>query len=125
MKYLLTILSALIMLCGCRTVRLESVGFQGETQEIFRSHSDSTLLTIRDSIYVKETQRGDTVLMTEFRLKYIEKVNEVRISDTVYIEIVTEKRTEMVKENRFLSSLQSATYILGFLCLFLFLCKRK
>ena len=125
MKYLLTIISGLIMLCGCRTGRLESVGFREERQEIFRSHSDSTLLTIRDSVFVKETQRGDTVLLTEFRLKYIEKVNEVRVSDTVFIEMITEKRTEKVKENRFLSSLQSAVYVIGFLCLFLFLWKLK
>lgn len=71
---------AVLMLCGCRSVRYVAGPATHDTLRITRVAHDT--LHIRDSVYVSREVRGDTILVSTDRWHNVVKKVEVR--DTVY-----------------------------------------
>lgn len=84
---------ALICLIGCRTVYVDRP--VTHTEYVYRDRVDS--VNIHDSVYIKETVKGDTVKVVEYRwrdrFRYIEKTDTVSVRDTVQV-----VRTEVVEK---------------------------
>lgn len=84
---IIAILFVLLALFGCKSSqpidyasRADTTAIRHDTLFVLR-HAFDTLRT-HDSIYVREVQRGDTILITKFRDRWLYKV-EVR-HDTLY-----------------------------------------
>lgn len=81
MYLLVIIVSGLLLLffvCSCKTVYVPVPG-ETKTEYIYKESRDTSY--IRDSVYIKEVQKGDTVRITEYRDRY--RFRNVSVHDTI------------------------------------------
>lgn len=62
------------------TTQADTLRSRHDTLLIFRATHDT--LCLRDSVYIREVQRGDTVLITKFRDRTLYKT--IAVHDTIY-----------------------------------------
>ena len=101
-----------VMLAGCKTTEYVEVPVT-HTEYVYRDKIDTAY--VKDSVYIKEMIKGDTVKVVEYRyrdrFRYINTTDTVAIRDTVSVvhEVVVEKT--IAKMN----SIQGAFFWLGML----------
>ena len=81
MYLLVIIVSGLLLLffvCSCKTVYVPVPG-ETKTEYIYKESRDTSY--IRDSVYIKEVQKGDTVRITEYRDRY--RFRYITLTDTI------------------------------------------
>lgn len=81
MYLLVMVVSALMLLffvCSCKTVYVPVPG-ETKTEYIYKESRDTSY--IRDSVYIKEVQKGDTVRITEYRDRY--RFRYITTTDTI------------------------------------------
>ena len=81
MYLLVIIVSGLLLLffvCSCKTVYVPAPG-ETNTEYIYKESRDTSY--IRDSVYIKEAQKGDTVRITDYRDRY--RFRYVSVHDTI------------------------------------------
>lgn len=80
------VLLVVLLLVGCRTTESITVP-EVHTEYVYRDSRDS--IYVRDSIYIKEQQKGDTVTVLEYRyrdrFRYLTDTLVVRDTVTVYV----------------------------------------
>ena len=80
------LLLLVLLLASCRTVQYVEVPVS-HTEYVYRDRVDS--VQIRDSVYIRETQKGDTVKVLEYRwrdrFQYVGRVDTVSVRDTVTV----------------------------------------
>ena len=91
MYLLVIVISGLMLLffiCSCKTVYVPVPG-ETKTEYIYKESRDTSY--IRDSVYIKEVQKGDTVRITEYRdryrFRYITSVDTVVVLDSITVEV--------------------------------------
>lgn len=100
------------MLAGCKTTEYVEVPVT-HTEYVYRDRVDS--VSVHDSVYIKEYQKGDTIKVVEYRyrdrFRYIYSTDTLLQRDTVSV-----VHTEVVERttNR-MNSLQGAFFWLGVL----------
>jgi len=91
-------LIALILLSSCTPRVITQIQVQRDTTYIANHVRDSVFF--RDSVYIKEWQKGDTIKIVEYRDRWREKVKEVHDTitrhqvDTIAVERTIEKKVE-------------------------------
>lgn len=91
-------LIALFLLASCTPRVITQIQVQRDTTYIANHVRDSVYF--RDSIYIKEWQKGDTIRIVEYRDRWREKVKEVHDTitrhqtDTIAVERTIEKKVE-------------------------------
>lgn len=101
-----------VMLAGCKTTEYVEVPVT-HTEYVYRDKIDTAY--VKDSVYIKEMIKGDTVKVVEYRyrdrFRYINTTDTVAIRDTVSVvhEVVVEKTVAKM------NSIQSAFFWLGML----------
>ena len=101
-----------VMLSGCKTTEYVEVPVT-HTEYVYRDKIDTAY--VKDSVYIKEMIKGDTVKVVEYRyrdrFRYINTTDTVAIRDTVSVvhEVVVEKTVAKM------NSIQSAFFWLGML----------
>ena len=81
MYLLVIIVSGLLLLffvCSCKTVYVPVPG-ETKTEYIYKESRDTSY--IRDSVYIKEVQKGDTIRVTEYRDRY--RFRYITTTDTI------------------------------------------
>ena len=81
MYLLVIIISGLLLLffvSSCKTVYVPVPG-ETKTEYIYKESRDTSY--IRDSVYIKEVQKGDTVRITEYRDRY--RFRYITLTDTI------------------------------------------
>ncbi len=81
MYLLVMVVSALMLLffvCSCKTVYVPVPG-ETKTEYIYKESRDTSY--IRDSVYIKEVQKGDTIRITEYRDRY--RFRYITTTDTI------------------------------------------
>ena len=87
-----------LLLVGCQPRIITQIQVQHDTTYIANHVRDS--IYFRDSIYIKEWQKGDTIRIVEYRDRWREKVKEVHDTitrhqtDTIAVERTIEKKVE-------------------------------
>ena len=91
MYVLVMVVSGLILLfliCSCKTVYVPVPG-ETKTEYIYKENHDTAF--VKDSIYIKEVQKGDTIRITEYRdryrFRYITSVDTVVVLDSITVEV--------------------------------------
>lgn len=101
-----------VMLSGCKTTEYVEVPVT-HTEYVYRDKIDTAY--VKDSVYIKEMIKGDTVKVVEYRyrdrFRYINTTDTVAIRDTVSVvhEVVVEKTVAKM------NSIQGAFFWLGML----------
>ena len=83
MYLLVIIVSGLLLLffvCSCKTVYVPVPG-ETKTEYIYKESRDTSY--IRDSVYIKEVQKGDTIRVTEYRDRY--RFRYITVTDTMLV----------------------------------------
>ena len=86
MYLLVMVVSALMLLffvCSCKTVYVPVPG-ETKTEYVYMESKDTAY--VRDSVYIKEVQKGDTIRITEYRDRY--RFRYITTTDTI-ITIIT------------------------------------
>ena len=81
MYLLVMVVSALMLLffvCSCRTVYVPVPG-ETKTEYVYMESKDTAY--VRDSVYIKEVQKGDTIRITEYRDRY--RFRYITTTDTI------------------------------------------
>ena len=81
MYLLVIIVSGLLLLffvCSCKTVYVPVPG-ETKTEYVYKESRDTSY--IRDSVYIKEVQKGDTIRVTEYRDRY--RFRYITTTDTI------------------------------------------
>ena len=81
MYVLVMIVSGLLLLfliCSCKTVYVPVPG-ETKTEYIYKENHDTAF--VKDSIYIKEVQKGDTIRITEYRDRY--RFRYITTTDTI------------------------------------------
>lgn len=81
MYLLVMVVSALMLLffvCSCKTVYVPVPG-ETKTEYVYMESKDTAY--VRDSVYIKEVQKGDTIRITEYRDRY--RFRYVTTTDTI------------------------------------------
>lgn len=92
------VLPIALCLVGCSPRIVEHIRIEHDTTDIANHVRDS--IYFRDSIYIKEWQKGDTIRIVEYRDRWREKVKEVHDTitrhqtDTIAVERTIEKKVE-------------------------------
>jgi len=92
-RAVLVLLSALILCAGCSPKIVERIVVQHDTTTVH--HRDTTYR--RDSIYIREWMKGDTVYVDRFRDRYVfrdrwrDSVSVREVHDTTAVEVKVEK----------------------------------
>ena len=92
-RAVLVLLSALILCAGCSPKIVERIVVQHDTTTVH--HRDTTYR--RDSIYIREWMKGDTVYVDRFRALYVfrdrgrDSVSVREVHDTTAVEVKVEK----------------------------------
>ena len=107
MYLLVMVVSALMLLffvCSCKTVYVPVPG-ETKTEYVYMESKDTAY--VRDSVYIKEVQKGDTIRITEYRDRYrfryitttdtIVRVDSVAVPYPVEIVKVDHKQTWLQK----------------------------
>ena len=91
MYVLVMIVSGLLLLflvCSCKTTEYVEVPVV-HTEYVYKESKDTAY--VRDSVYIKEVQRGDTIRITEcrdrYRFRYITSVDTVVVLDSITVEV--------------------------------------
>jgi len=108
-----------IILCsltGCKTTEYVEVPVT-HTEYVYRDRVDTSY--VKDSVYIREQIKGDTVKVVEYR--YRDRFREIWRTDTlVRCDTVSVVRTEVVEKTvAKMNSLQSAFFWLGLLVFFI------
>lgn len=81
----------LLLLESCKTVYVPVPG-DTKTEYVYKESKDTTF--VRDSVYIKETVKGDTVRIVEYRdrykFRYITTTDTLVVSDTVRVSVPVE-----------------------------------
>lgn len=85
---------AVVVLCSCQPRVIEHLTIRRDTTYITNHVRDSVYF--RDSIYVKEVQKGDTIRITEYRDRWRERIKEIH--DTTLAVRVDSVAVERIKE---------------------------
>lgn len=107
-----------VMLSGCKTTEYVEVPVT-HTEYVYRDKIDTAY--VKDSVYIKEMIKGDTVKVVEYRyrdrFRYINTTDTIAIRDTVSVvhEVVVEKTVAKM------NSIQGAFFWLGMLTFILLL----
>lgn len=106
----------LCSLAGCKTTEYVEVPVT-HTEYIYRDRVDTSY--VKDSVYIREQIKGDTVKVVEYR--YRDRFREIWRTDTlVRCDTVSVVRTEVVEKTvARMNSLQSAFFWLGLLAFFI------
>lgn len=107
MYLLVMAVSALMLLffvCSCKTVYVPVPG-KTRTEYVYMESKDTAY--VRDSVYIKEVQKGDTIRITEYRDRYrfryitttdtIVRVDSVAVSYPVEVEKIEYRTRGIVK----------------------------
>ena len=113
MYLLVMIVSGLLLLffvCSCKTVYVPVPG-ETKTEYIYKESRDTSY--IRDSVYIKEVQKGDTVRITEYRDRY--RFRYVSVHDTItrVDSVAVPYSVEVVKVDHKQTWLQKKLMIIG------------
>jgi hypothetical protein len=91
MYVLVMIVSGLLLLflvCSCKTTEYVEVPVV-HTEYVYKESKDTAY--VRDSVYIKEVQKGDTIRITEYRdryrFRYITSVDTVVVLDSITVEV--------------------------------------
>ena len=91
MYLLVMIVSGLLLLflvCSCKTTEYVEVPVV-HTEYVYKESKDTAY--VRDSVYIKEVQKGDTIRITEYRdryrFRYITSVDTVVVLDSITVEV--------------------------------------
>lgn len=120
MKKILNIFAACALLCACSPRIVESV----RTEVVYRDRLVRDSLCFRDSVFVSEKVKGDTVYLEKISYKYVYRdkmrtdtlVHERR--DTTFVEVRVEKPltfTQNVKIGAFWWLLASVIVAIGWI----------
>jgi hypothetical protein len=103
-------------LAGCKTTEYVEVPVT-HTEYVYRDRVDTSY--VKDSVYIREQIKGDTVKVVEYR--YRDRFREIWRTDTlVRCDTVSVVRTEVVEKTvAKMNSLQSAFFWLGLLAFFI------
>ena len=103
-------------LAGCKTTEYVEVPVT-HTEYVYRDRVDTSY--VKDSVYIREQIKGDTVKVVEYR--YRDRFREIWRTDTlVRCDTVSVVRTEVVEKTvAKMNSLQSAFFWLGLLVFFI------
>lgn len=109
----LVTLVALFLCFGCKTTEYVEVPVT-HTEYVYRDRVDTSY--VKDSVYIKEYVKGDTVRLVEYRyrdrFRYVYKNDTIAVRDT--ISVVVEK--VVVKEDHTLKKWQKALIWWGVIC---------
>lgn len=105
-----------VTLSSCKEIQYVTVP-EVHTEYIVKEHKDTAY--VKDSVYIKEVQKGDTVRIVEYR--YRDRFREIWRTDTlVRCDTVSVVHTEVVEKTvARMNSLQSAFFWLGLLAFFI------
>ena len=91
MYLIVMIVSGLMLLffvCSCKTTEYVEVPVV-HTEYVYKESKDTAY--VRDSVYIKEVQKGDTIRITEYRdryrFRYITSVDTVVVLDSITVEV--------------------------------------
>ena len=106
----------LCSLAGCKTTEYVEVPVT-HTEYVYRDRVDTSY--VKDSVYIREQIKGDTVKVVEYR--YRDRFREIWRTDTlVRCDTVSVVHTEVVEKTvAKMNSLQSAFFWLGLLAFFI------
>lgn len=101
-----------VTLSSCKEIQYVTVP-EVHTEYIVKEHKDTAY--VKDSVYIKEVQKGDTVRIVEYR--YRDRFRYVTQTDTlVQHDTISVVHTEVVEKSvARMNSLQSAFFWLGML----------
>ena len=113
MYLLVMIVSGLLLLffvCSCRTVYVPVPG-ETKTEYIYKESRDTSY--VRDSVYIKEVQKGDTIRITEYRDRY--RFRYITTTDTIVRvdSVAVPYPVEVVKVDHQQTWLQETLMIIG------------
>ena len=81
-------LMLLFLVCSCKTTEYVEVPVV-HTEYVYKESKDTAY--VRDSVYIKEVQKGDTIRITEYRdryrFRYITSVDTVVVLDSITVEV--------------------------------------
>lgn len=92
-RAVLVLLSALILCAGCSPKIVERIVVQHDTLQVH--HRDTTYR--RDSIYIREWMKGDTVYIEKYKDRYVfrdrwrDSISVREVHDTTAVEVKVEK----------------------------------
>ena len=70
----------MIVLHGCKTVYVPVPG-ETKTEYVYKETRDTAY--VKDSVYIKEVQKGDTIRITEYRDRY--RFRYINVTDTMLV----------------------------------------
>ena len=70
----------MIVLHGCKTVYVPVPG-ETKTEYVYKETRDTAY--VKDSVYIKEVQKGDTIRITEYRDRY--RFRYITVTDTMLV----------------------------------------
>jgi len=113
MYLLVIIVSGLLLLffvCSCKTVYVPVPGGT-KTEYVYKESRDTSY--IRDSVYIKEVQKGDTIRVTEYRDRY--RFRYITTTDTIVRvdSVAVPYPVEVVKVDHKQTWLQKTFMIIG------------
>lgn len=99
MKKILNILAACALLCACSPRIVESV----RTEIVYKDRQVRDSLYFRDSVFVSEKVKGDTVYLDKYLYKYVYKLQKTTDTlvhekrDTTFVEVRVDKPLTFVQ----------------------------
>jgi len=110
------VLLVLLLPVGCRTTEYITVP-EVHTEYVYRDRVDTSY--VKDSIYIREQIKGDTVKVVEYR--YRDRYREIWRTDTlIQQDTISVVHTQVVERTtNKMNSLQSAFFWLGLLAFFI------
>lgn len=113
MYVLVMIVSALLLLffvCSCKTTEYVEVPVV-HTEYVYKESKDTAY--VRDSVYIKEVQKGDTIRITEYRDRY--RFRYITTTDTIVRvdSVAVPYPVEVVKVDHKQTWLQKTFMIIG------------
>ena len=100
----------MIVLHGCKTVYVPVPG-ETKTEYVYMESKDTAY--VRDSVYIKEVQKGDTIRITEYRDRY--RFRYITTTDTIVRvdSVAVPYPVEVVKVDHKQTWLQKTFMIIG------------
>ena len=113
MYVLVMIVSGLLLLfliCSCKTTEYVEVPVV-HTEYVYKESKDTAY--VRDSVYIKEVQKGDTIRITEYRDRY--RFRYITVTDTMLVldTLKIPYPVEVVKVDHKQTWLQKTLMIIG------------
>ena len=100
----------MIVLHGCKTVYVPVPG-ETKTEYVYKETRDTAY--VKDSVYIKEVQKGDTIRITEYRDRY--RFRYITVTDTMLVldTLKIPYPVEVVKVDHKQTWLQKTLMIIG------------